>query len=574
MLKMSTDLWHNGGISRFRYCRTSKTLRKAATKRTSGKFCFFIMLLASWSLPARSMAAVPAEEDSIGENTTTISANMPLTDSVYQELQTLADAGLLGNFFSSNKPLAISQVAGLISQAQTKLSDRTSHNEWWREYLGRLDKRYRKSTVWRNRIGPLRFRSWDIGYFWLRQPVRLIPQTNAQLVPFLSNREGRSFDPGYNLFVEGAFDFRFSSFALLSAQVRWQQSDRTHNAGQVTLRNLYFKMRLKGIEMQAGRDNLAWGPGFSGSMGLNNNTEPFDFVNLSNLNPYRLPWLLKHLGPIKSTVFLARLDKDRSDFPNPGLFGLSLNTTPTPWLEIGLHRWMLFGGKGSSDAGFKYLITDFFFRLGTDKNRSSINNASELDVRFRLPYAEGMHLYANVYWEDSNLMDNFPFLPHKLGRDTASMFGMSIPNLLEKGRLGIQAEHVRTTRITYRHSRYYSGFTFKRRLLGHDLGPSGQGGYIRLKSTIKPSLALIFSTAIERRGDEVTNPPMLNRLRADPDHATGEWRYRFIPGFCWDLTSGRRLTGQIGYERVKYFGFSKNAHQHNAFFELGIKMGL
>ncbi|SVA53995.1 uncharacterized protein METZ01_LOCUS106849, partial [marine metagenome] len=536
--------------------------------------CFFIILIASWSLPAWSIAVVPAEEDTSGENTTTISANMPLTDNVYQELQTLAVTGLLDTFLGSNKPMAISQVAALISRVHTELSDRTPHYEWWREYLGRLDKRYGKSAVSRNRIGPLRFRSWNIGYFWLRQPARLIPETNAHLVPFLSNREGRSFDPGYNLFVEGTFDFRLSSFALLSAQARWRHGGDTHNAGQIALRNVYLKMHLRGIELQAGRDNLAWGHGFSGSMGLNNNTQPFDFFKLSNLNPYHLPWLLNHLGPIKSTVFLARLDKDRTDFPNPSLFGLSLNATPRPWLEIGLHRWMLFRGKGSTDAGFKYFITDFFFRLGTPKNRSAINNASELDLRFRLPYSGGMHLYANVYWEDSNVLDNFPFLPYKLERDTASMFGMSIPNLLTKGRLGLQAEHVRTTLITYRHSRYNSGFTFKQRLLGHDLGPSGQGGYIRLKSTINHSFDLILSTAIERRGDEITNTPMLNNLRADPGHATGEWRYRFIPGFCWDLSSNRRLTGQIGYERVKSFSFSKNAYQHNAFFEFGIKMGL
>lgn len=506
------------------------------------------------------------------------SPNVSLPDPIYQTFNSLSGLGLLDAYYSSDKPLTYDQTRALINRARVAAQKYPGDNVL---RMSLDDQAARYDGLVSADTFPVRFRSLDVQYMWFRQPPRPMPLTNAVLTPFLSNRAGRNYDQGHNLSFEGTFDVRPVSFALMSGRVRWHAGKHSGRAGDPEIRHLYLKMRMRAIEMQVGRDNLTWGHGFSGGLGLSHNADPFDFIKISNWKSFQLPWVFRYIGPIKTTGFLARLDADRH-IPNPKLFSLRVDMAPKKWLDIGLFRWMILGGDGATNTGFSEFLADlFFYRPGASfVNHSKINNAGGLDIRFRIPYANGMHVYSNIYWEDTSRLArdglfsflHFPFLPQRFNRDTASMIGFSMPGILAGERLGVQVEHVRSSLVVYRHGIYTSGYTFKKRLLGHDLGPSGQGGYVRIASRINRSLQIRLDSAVEYRSDEITITDALNLLRSDPGHARAEWRYRLLPGFIWHMPSGQRLTGQLGYERVNHFNFRRGVHQHNGLLDLSMQM--
>ena len=511
----------------------------------------------------------------------TLSTGIPLSSPIYDDLNQLSGLKGFDFLYSGERPLSRSHVSALISKVQSKIhTDPYLNNTFFKTYLDGLDQRYGSGSQGGRPAGRFRFRSLNVHYLWLNQPGRIIPETSGILIPFLSNREGRVFDADHNIAVEGSADFQLSSFAVLGTEVRWRQGSNTDQPGQLGLRRLYLKLRLKAVEFQLGRDSLTWGHGFSGSLGLSSNAKPFEFIKISNWKTTLLPWYFKYLGPFNYQVFFARLDKDRLDFPNPFLFSIHIQSKPTSWFEISAYRWMLLGGTGSSSSGFNEFITDLImYRVGDFQNRSKINNAGGVNLKFRLPFFNGMFIYSDTYWEDVGRaakngvisLIHFPFQPNRFSKENANKSGVSIPNLLAHGRLSLDLEQVISARIIYRHGIYTSGYTHEQRLLGHDLGPGGHAGYMKMSSQVTPRFRLHFFAALERRGDEGQNPADLIVLRKNPTHARAEWRYRLMPGFLWRMKSNQSLIGQVGYERVHHFNYIHRDDRHNTLFELKLQ---
>ena len=241
---------------------------------------------------------------------------------------------------------------------------------------------------------------------------------------------------------------------------------------------------------------------------------------------------------------------------------------------------MLFGGEGSKNTGFSNFFTDLIlYRVGNFQNKSDINNAGGLDLKFRLPFFNGMFIYTDTYWEDVGRVAkggilsyiHFPFQPQRFSKENANKVGISIPNLLPDGKLSLDLEQVVTAHIIYRHYYYSSGYTHEKRLLGHDLGPSGYAEYMKISSQITPEVRLQIQGALERRGDEGLHLGNIDILRNQPNHARAEWRYRITPGFIWRLPSKQTLIGQVGYERVHHFNYINRDDRNNALIELRLQ---
>lgn len=506
-----------------------------------------------------------------------VSSDIPLDDPVYQKINQLSALNGLDSFYSGERPISRQRVSNFISKLQSiPLSERENNKKFILSHLDGWEQNYISREAERR----FQLRSLNIHYLWLDQPARPITETSAVLIPFLNNRSGRSFDPKHNIAIEGSADYRISSNVVLGGTVRGRLGTNTGIEGDRALQNIYIKFRLNRIDVQIGRNSLNWGHGFSGSLGLSNNAKPFESIKVSNGNPFTLPWYLKYLGPIKGQVFLARLDKDRLDFAHPYLFSLHVESKPTSWLEIGGYRWMMLSGAGSKSSGFDEFLTDLFlYRVGDFQNRSGINNAGGLDIKIRLPFFNGMFLYTDTYWEDVGRAAkngplsfiHFPFQPQRFSKENANKVGISIPNLLSHGRLSLDLEQIVTANIIYRHGIYTSGFTHEERLMGHDLGPDGHAGYLKLSSQLTSNFRLTLFSALERRGDEGQNPGTLPLIRSTPGHALAEWRYRLMPGFLWRLKFNQTLTGRLGYERVNDFNYIRHDDRENFMVEFKLQ---
>jgi len=130
----------------------------------------------------------------------------------------------------------------------------------------------------------------------------------------------------------------------------------------VRLQDAYVKAGIGPFDFQAGRDAMRWGPGYHGSLLMSNNAEPLDMIKASTAHPVILPWVFGKLGPMRPTLFLARLEEDR-DFPRANLLGMRLDFKPTPAFGFALNRVILFGGEGrqalsASDWASVFFATD------------------------------------------------------------------------------------------------------------------------------------------------------------------------------------------------------------------------
>jgi hypothetical protein len=110
---------------------------------------------------------------------------------------------------------------------------------------------------------------------------------------------------------------------------------------QFHLLDAYATLNFKSVQISAGRQSLWWGPGHGGPPNLSDNAEPMDMLRLTNPSPWRLPAFLHWLGPVRWEFFFG-LTAGHHYPANPAIDGQKLSFKPTPNLEFGFSRTIVF----------------------------------------------------------------------------------------------------------------------------------------------------------------------------------------------------------------------------------------
>jgi hypothetical protein len=502
-----------------------------------------------------------------------VSPNIPPTDPIYRDLRRLEAEGLLDSLFIAIRPLSRHEVARLLDQAMAK--HRAEHPGEEHALLSDLQKRYGFSSLpdtvrgWRGWWGVMQLRTLEVGYLGLREPPRLVPETNAVATPFLREREGRRYDQGDNISLEAGGAWQITPWAAAWGQARWQNHVQHPGGGHAQLLSLYLKTRLAGpLVLQLGRDTIAWGYNQTGSLSIGANAKAFDMAKLSTSRPVRAPWIFKHLGPMQPVVFLTHLGNDRTDFDYPYLFGVRLEIAPHRAVRFGAYRWMQLGGQGAPDNTTLGIIGDFFgIRPGVDfepgdtfRNRY-INNGAGMETQWRLPLRYDATLFGEVFWEDFSRVKagggKLSFIPLPFFDWGVSLsYGFSLWSLLDHNRLGIHLERVDTWWMAYTHSLYKSGLTYERAIIGHELGPSGNGWYVQVTSQATRNLFGALGLDVEWRGQS---------------QKITERRIRISPAVDWNIPSKVQCAFRAGYEWVKDFNFVAGQNQRNSLVEMRLR---
>jgi len=136
---------------------------------------------------------------------------------------------------------------------------------------------------------------------------------------------------GYN----GNLAFRFNAAAVYGS--------RDHQ--RVRFDGSYVGVELGNWILSAGQVDQYWGPAWSGSLILGNNSRPVPGISLSRnvAEPFDTP-ILHWLGPWTLSVFAGRLEDERY-IRHPYLLGMRVAFVPLSGVEFGLSRTALFGGK-------------------------------------------------------------------------------------------------------------------------------------------------------------------------------------------------------------------------------------
>jgi len=446
---------------------------------------------------------------------------------VYDALEKIVLAGMADQVLLNTKPLSRVEAARIVAQAVRKIQwdqvGNYNHRGYLQDILYQLVEEFGSELSEMGVKTPLN-----------REPApeffHFKPIIHAQFgIDFASNsqrtvnRFGRSLAKGVNpsSTLDGSLQIGdFLSFYYQPVFYRDEDSNNGH------LLNGYGKLTLWNTELLVGRESIWWGPGYRGSMSFSSNAFPLDQVRLSSAEPFRLPWFLKYLGPMKIAAFIAQLDKGR-DVSRAKVTGWRFDLAPLSFLELGLSRVFQFDGEGRGSLNpleyFEVLIGSGSDDPDSPKN---VNNVMAVDFTLRFPDVDryllitrDLTFYGEVGWDDtkSGILD-----PDKPG----GIVGFLFSGFLGDPKLDFRFEYAQTSDIQFTHFPIYtSGFTNRGSVLSHFIGTEGWEIFTRTSRWINKDLLLAFQISLAEIGP--TDNSLLGSPREERNSIGIDLSYRF-----------------------------------------------
>ncbi len=253
----------------------------------------------------------------------------------------------------------------------------------------------------------------------------------------------------------------------------------------------YVSAAFGGVQFSFGKQALWWGPTQTGAMIWSNNAEPITMFRVASISPFRLPSILRWLGPAQTESFIGQLDghqyiqnpdqllNARALKTQPFIHGEKISFKPTPNLEFGFARTVTFGGDGHPFTTHNFLKS--FFSVGTDYKGASGDAGdrhSGFDVSYRVPYLRKyLTVYTDSFCEDDVLSLSAP-------SRCAWSPGFFLSQFPHIPKLDLRVEAVSTVvsgfppaaaGINYTNVVYRSGYTNDGNILGNWVGREGRG---------------------------------------------------------------------------------------------------
>jgi hypothetical protein len=253
----------------------------------------------------------------------------------------------------------------------------------------------------------------------------------------------------------------------------------------------YVSVAFQGLQFSFGKQALWWGPTETGALMWSTNAEPITMFRVASVSPFKLPSILRWLGPAQTESFIGQLDGhqyilNQSQFLNsshlntqPFIHGEKISFKPTPNLEFGFARTVTFGGDGHPFTTRSFLKS--FFSVGTDYG-GAIGDAGDrhsgFDLSYRVPYLrKWLTVYTDSFCEDDTLSLSAP-------RRCAWSPGFFLSQFPHIPKLDLRVEAVNTdvsgfppeaSGINYTNVVYRSGYTNDGNILGNWVGRDGHG---------------------------------------------------------------------------------------------------
>ena len=325
--------------------------------------------------------------------------------------------------------------------------------------LALLGKESKEANLWCKDGFPFNFYSLDVDSYFLSE---------EDAFSLVLDREGERLKEGLNGFVTlsvGGFLTRWFSYM---GQFRLCDS---YEGKKAYLHRGVLSLDLGPLSLIGGRDNVKVGPSKYGNLlsGLN---VPFWQIRLQNNRPFRF------LGLWEFLVLHGWLLEERRDHSDPRLLFLRADWKPFEWLEFGINRATLYGGKGR--PSYRSLSDYLYMVSGKEENISGSKWDNDgflgFDLTLNIPL-KGFQVF-RIYLE-KNATDvksglqkgedyqfDLPFIVVKLyeGAKTIGLF-------IQKDKTSFRGEVTLTKDTMYVHHAYFhEGFSYKGIILGYPYG--------------------------------------------------------------------------------------------------------
>ena len=243
------------------------------------------------------------------------------------------------------------------------------------------------------------------------------------------------------------------------------------------LEELYGLAGLGPVAVWAGRRIQGYGPGTGGL--VLNGPAPIDGGGVYLAEPLRLPWVLRHLGPVRADLTVGVLDRN-GPVARPYYVLTRGSIEPHPRLGFGLTRAGMIGVV-NEDVSFVDVLV---FLVGSHTDGSEFDNqVAAVDAWFRPP-AGSLPLLLYIEWGAEDSAGSWWDVPGIVaGAEVAAVPGVPWLSLL--------AEHATFAASKsgnppwYRHPiGFHEGWSTRGELLGHPLGGHGREWLLQARANL------------------------------------------------------------------------------------------
>jgi hypothetical protein len=333
----------------------------------------------------------------------------------------------------------------------------------------------------------------------------------------INNDFGRPYGEGANTYSGGALravagpiafyvrgEYQHSGAVMQpspAAQTAIAQADFTpaasagpqSNVSRFRLIDAYVALAFKNNQLSFGQQSLWWGPDSSDAMMFSDNAASIPMLRYDRVSPFKLPGFLGVLGPMRVQFFVGRLSGQQfvhlPDNTTPGQPGVSLGNQPfihgmkwtlkpTPNLELGFSRTVIFGGPGFPVTFHSFWRSIFSTQSSNLDANDPGDRRAGFDFAYRIP---GIRDWLTLYCD--SFADDEPFTP-AYPTHSAWSPGLYMPKVPYLHKLDFRAEGAVTPSrlfpgFFYFNVHYLDGYTSDRQLIGSWVGRQGSGYLLR-----------------------------------------------------------------------------------------------
>ena len=247
----------------------------------------------------------------------------------------------------------------------------------------------------------------------------------------------------------------------------------------------YVSAHTLGHEISFGKMDAWMGPAKGGAYAYSNNAENIYSFRINRVEPLHVPLLSRVTGPFRYDFMVGSL-KGHTFYNDPWLHVEKISFKPTPDLEIGFERSVIWGGKGHVPITIHSFLKSFFsFQNVTGAEKLSRNDPGArfgaFDISYRLPYLR----HWLTFYTDSDAHDDVS--PISAPRRAAFRTGLYLSHVPAVPKLDLRVEAAMDDQSTTRSSRgeftYYEGqqpqgYTNAGQIIGDWMGREAKGGQV------------------------------------------------------------------------------------------------
>ena len=269
---------------------------------------------------------------------------------------------------------------------------------------------------------------------------------------------------------------------------------------RLELLDTYAGITLKDWQLSIGKQSLWEGVDSASALLISDNIDPLAMFRINRVAPLQLPSFLRWLGPMRTEFFLGVAEGHH--YPKrPWVQGLKLSFKPTPNLEFGFARTVLFAG-----AGRPLTLHSFWNAFGSLGDNSSTIPGTQNDVgdrrggfdfHYRLP---GLRNWVALYGDFMTDDDPSPLAaPHR----SILAPGIEITKFPKLPRLELRLEGLSSDAAAtagydgtffYWNGAYHDGYTNRGNVIGSWIGRDSKSVWAQARYWLSSTHTITFTT--------------------------------------------------------------------------------